>query len=101
MSETEEIEAMLDMYRETLGMLARVALHGPEMVDELMRVLQLSSVVFVPNAPDMQDEYKTLVGDVVNLLERIKAGEVDARDFLTETNVSSSAASEEQDLGNA
>jgi hypothetical protein len=40
MTETEEIEAMLEMHRETLQMLSRMVLHGPGMVDELIRVLQ-------------------------------------------------------------
>lgn len=39
MSETEEIEAMLDLHRETLNDVVRLAMRAPGMVDELMRVL--------------------------------------------------------------
>lgn len=81
--EIETIEAMLDLHRETLNDVVRLALRAPGMVDELIRVLEQSSVIFVPNAPDRQDSYQTLVNDVINLLLRIKAGEVDPRDFLT------------------
>ncbi|MCE7983557.1 MAG: hypothetical protein DYG89_20480 [Caldilinea sp. CFX5] len=84
MSETEEIEAMLDLHRETLNDIVRLATRAPGMVDELMRVLQFSSTMFVTNAPGLKDDYQTLVADVVNLLARIKAGEVDPKDFLTE-----------------
>jgi|688.fasta_scaffold407761_2 hypothetical protein len=84
MSETEDIEAMLDLHRETLNDVVRLAMRAPGMVDELMRVLQISSAMFVTNAPEARESYQTLVADVVNLLARIKAGEVDPKDFLTE-----------------
>lgn len=84
MSETEEIEAMLDLHRETLNDIVRLATRAPGMVDELMRVLQISSTMFITNAPGLKEDYQTLVADVVNLLARIKAGEVDPKDFLTE-----------------
>lgn len=86
MSETEEIEAMLELHRETLNDVVRLATSAPGMVDELIRVLQQSSVIFIPNAPERQEGYQTLVNDVINLLRRIKAGEVDPKAFLTTRN---------------
>lgn len=97
MSETEEIEAMLDLHRETLNDVVRLAMRAPGMVDELMRVLQISSAMFITNAPEVKDSYQTLVADVVNLLARIKAGEVDPNDFLTEPDSEDWAEDEADD----